>query len=125
MAITLTQVLNRQNQVFLYGHRVCDFVLRGDLGMGLDPAGPLVFAWICAFAAADGRVRELKPPLLMSVPGEGEVLQEASALERVVAWEASSAQEVSADRRWRVRRGDDVVVASLRQVALEHLLSVD
>jgi hypothetical protein len=78
MAVTLTQVLAERNQVRLYGRKVTDFALRGDLGLGgHDPEGPIVFASIDAFAVAGEPPTSLQPPLLLSVHGEGQPASDA------------------------------------------------
>jgi hypothetical protein len=120
MAITLTQVLQIENKVRLFGRTVSDFVVRGDLGLGHDPAGPLVFAWIVAYARGDGRTRSLAQPLLVSVPGAGEVVREETLAGLVAGaplWAAS------VERSWLVHQLDEVVSASLRRVALTDLLN--
>lgn len=77
MTVTLTQVLAERNQVRLYGRKVTDFALRGDLGLGgHEPEGPIVFASIDAFALAGEPPTSLLPPLLLSVHGEGEPASE-------------------------------------------------
>lgn len=70
--MTLTQVLLEQDQMLVYGQQVSDFYLRGDLGLGLDPEGPVGFAWIHAFKPATGSRCQLAVPLLLSVHGPGE-----------------------------------------------------
>jgi hypothetical protein len=79
MTVTLTQVLLMQNQLLLFGQQVSDFYLRGDLGLGLEPGGPIGFAWIHAMQAAHGTRQALPAPLLMSVHGPGEASGHPSA----------------------------------------------
>ena len=91
MTVTLTQVYFEHNQVLLFGQQVSDFYLRGDLGLGMDPAGPLGFAWIQAYQADGSGRRPLARPLLMTVHGAGEGGDPAGA---------------SDERCWRVDRHD-------------------
>ncbi len=70
-AITLTQVLTRSSVLRLLGTRITDLTPRGDLGLGLDPEGPVGFALVRAFAQAD-RWTLLPQPLVLSVFGEGQ-----------------------------------------------------
>ncbi len=74
MTLTLTQVLRQQNQVLVFGQQVSDFYLRGDLGLGLDPDGPVGFAWVHAFKTTHGERQLLPAPMLLSVHGPGEAL---------------------------------------------------
>jgi hypothetical protein len=69
--LTLTQVLNLERDLCLYGRRITDLSPRGDLGLGLDPEGPVGFAMVRAFRRAGGFTR-LAKPLVLSVFGEGQ-----------------------------------------------------
>jgi len=71
MTMTLTQVLLQQKELLLFGHQVSDFYLRGDLGLGLDPDGPITFAWVHGFKTTSGPRETLAEPLLLSVHGPG------------------------------------------------------
>ncbi len=75
MTVTLTQVLQQQNQLLLYGQQVSDFYLRGDLGLGVQPDGPVGFAWIHAMQLAHGARQPLAAPLLMSMHGPGQTCE--------------------------------------------------
>lgn len=68
--ITLTQVLNLDRDLALYGQRITDLRPRGDLGLGLDPEGPVGFARIRAVRHC-GRLKLLPTPLVLSVYGDG------------------------------------------------------
>ena len=71
MTVTLTQVLSQRDALRLYGSKVSDLSPRGDLGLGMDPEGPVGFAQIRAYRLG-GRTLLLASPLIMSVFGEGE-----------------------------------------------------
>jgi hypothetical protein len=71
MTITLTQMLTRHRTVRLYGNRIADINPRGDLGLGLDPEGPVAFALIRAFHQA-GHTTVLAEPAVLSVHGDGQ-----------------------------------------------------
>lgn len=94
MTVTLTQVMQQQEQLLVFGQQVSDFYLRGDLGMGLDPAGPVGFAWIRAYQSSNGLRQPLAAPLLLSVHGPGEASGQAAAPD---------------ERSWRVYRDASVV----------------
>ena len=70
MSITLTQLLTRRAALRLYGQRIADISPRGDLGLGLDPDGPVVFALVRAYQQG-GTTTELPEPTVISVHGEG------------------------------------------------------
>ncbi len=70
MSITLTQLLIRRATMRLYGQRIADISPRGDLGLGLDPDGPVVFALVRAYQEG-GCTIELPEPIVISVYGEG------------------------------------------------------
>lgn len=69
--VTLTQVLSLDRQLVLYGQRVSDLSPRGDLGLGLDPEGPVGFALVRGFRRG-GRCHRLDTPLVISVFGDGQ-----------------------------------------------------
>ncbi len=94
MTVTLTQVMRQQEQLLVFGQQVSDFYLRGDLGLGLDPAGPVGFAWIRAYMGANGQRQALATPLLLSVYGPGE---------------STDPRESPDERCWRVYRDASVV----------------
>ena len=71
MPLTLTQVLLQRGALRLYGSVVADLQLRGDLGLALDPDGPVGFALIRAYRHAGCGV-VLPAPLLLSVYGAGQ-----------------------------------------------------
>ncbi|OYU67320.1 MAG: hypothetical protein CFE45_43630 [Burkholderiales bacterium PBB5] len=71
MSIPLTQLLTRRAALRLYGQRIADISPRGDLGLGLDPDGPVVFALVRAYQQG-GTTTELPEPTVISVYGEGQ-----------------------------------------------------
>lgn len=70
--LTLTQVLTRHQLLRLLGTRIADLAPRGDLGLGLDPEGPVGFALVRAVEQA-GRWSLLAEPLVLSVFGDGQL----------------------------------------------------
>ena len=91
MSITLTQLLIRRAAVRLYGQRIADISPRGDLGLGLDPDGPVVFALVRAYQQG-GCTTELSEPTVISVYGEGQPpgVDDAGALGGERVWLASA-----------------------------------
>lgn len=69
-SITLTQVLALDRRVVIYGIRITDLSPRGDLGLGLDPEGPVGFALVHGFSR-NGQFTRLATPMVLSVYGEG------------------------------------------------------
>jgi hypothetical protein len=113
MTITLTQALTRRGRLELFGLKVTDFALRGDLGLGgLDHEGPFVFALIHAYSLADGPCVALPLPLIVSVHGEG------------VADTTEGAAGTHEARRWSVDRDDVVWLAKLERAKVEVLLGL-
>jgi hypothetical protein len=84
--VTITQVLALDRRVSLYGARITDLSPRGDLGLGLDPEGPVGFALIRGYRR-NGRFTVLRDPLVLSVFGDGRPADpgdgDAQASERV------------------------------------------
>jgi hypothetical protein len=68
--MTLTQVLALGRRVVLYGHKITDLVPYGDLGIGLDPEGPVGFALVRGYRRND-RFTCLPEPVVLSVFGNG------------------------------------------------------
>jgi len=68
--MTLTQVLALDRRIVLYGHKITDLVPRGDLGIGLDPEGPVGFALVRGYRRND-RFSCLPEPIVLSVFGNG------------------------------------------------------
>lgn len=68
---TLTDVLTAHRTVRLLGRRIQDLSPRGDLGLGLDPQGPVGFALVRAFSQGAGWAL-LPEPLVLSVFGPGQ-----------------------------------------------------
>lgn len=89
--LTLTAVLARQHPLRLLGMRIADVAPQGDLGLGLDPDGPVGFALVRAVEQG-GRWTVLPEPMVISVHGDGQPPLPADNLaeadERV--WRASS-----------------------------------
>lgn len=106
---TLTQVLNRNRSVRLLGSRISDLSPRGDLGLGLDPEGPVGFALVRAFQQA-GLWAALPEPLVLSVFGDGQTPAPDDA--------AAGPDE----RVWTVNSQDTVVRLALLPAPLASLL---
>lgn len=110
--MTLTQVLALERRITLYGTRITDLSPRGDLGLGLDPEGPVGFAWVRAYRRG-GRFAVLPSPRLISVFGEG----------RPAAADDGCAQP--GERLWTVAAADRALRLQLAQGALQALLDLD
>ncbi len=109
MPFTLTQVLLQRGALRLYGSAVSDLQPRGDLGLGLDPDGPVGFALIRAYRHA-GHGVVLPAPLLLSVYGAGQ------------APAADDALAGPDDRVWAVHQHDAGLLLALRPGRLIDLL---
>lgn len=108
--ITLTRVLALDRTIVLHGRRISDLTPLGDLGLGLDPEGPVGFALIRAFSCA-GRHSVLPMPLVLSVFGQGR---------------AAQADDPGADvgeRSWQAAAGDRALRVDIRHGTLEFLLA--
>ena len=68
--MTLTQVLALDRRIVLYGHKITDLAPYGDLGIGLDPEGPVGFALVRGYRRND-RFTCLPEPIVLSVFGSG------------------------------------------------------
>ncbi len=108
--VTLSQVLSLHTTVRLYGHRISDLAPRGDLGLGLDPAGPLGFASIRSVVHDQQTIR-LPKPLILSVFGEGEPML------------AGDAAGQPGERTWTLAMGDRALQLDFHQGTLSSLLA--
>ncbi|MFO1330765.1 MAG: hypothetical protein U1F56_25715 [Rubrivivax sp.] len=109
--VTLTQVLALERRVDLYGSRITDLAPRGDLGLGLDPEGPIGFALVRGYRR-NGRFACLPSPLVLSVFGDG----------RAPAPEDPDAGE--GERVWTVAAADRALQVKLQQGTLAALLQL-
>ncbi len=109
LTLTLTQVLNGHRLLRLLGQRISDLVPQGDLGLGLDPEGPVGFALVRAVQQA-GRWTVLPEPLLLSVHGDGQPPQPEDSL------------ALPDERVWRAGSQDSSVRLVLLQAPLAGLL---
>ncbi len=93
--ITMTEMLSLDNRVRLYGRRITDLAPRGDLGLGLDPEGPVGFALVRGYRR-NGLFKPLNEPLVLSVFGEGTACDpaDAEALEGERVWESALADRL-------------------------------
>lgn len=107
--ITITQVLSLDRRVSLYGLRITDLAPRGDLGLGLDPEGPVGFALVRGFRR-NGLFKRLSEPLVLSVFGEGGISDPADA------------DAMDGERVWQVALADRVLRLELQQGSLAALL---
>jgi hypothetical protein len=109
MNLTLTDVLNSQQQLLLYGQRLDDLVPRGHLGLAMDPEGPVCFASVRCYVLC-GRAVELETPIIVSVYGEGAEPGEADTVAQ------------NNERVWAGRAGDMAVRLDTNKAALLGLL---
>jgi len=107
--LTLTQVLALGRQLDLYGTRIGDIAPRGDLGLGLDPEGPVGFALIRAYRH-QGRFIALPTPLVLSVFGEGQPS------------DATDTDRRADERRWTMAAADRALRLEVQQGTLAALL---
>lgn len=107
--ITMTEVLSLDRQVSLYGLRITDLSPRGDLGLGLDPEGPVGFALVRGYRS-NGQFMRLNEPLVLSVFGEGN------------ASDPDDADALNGERVWHVALADRVLRLELQHGGLAALL---
>jgi hypothetical protein len=107
--ITITQVLALDRRVSLYGGRISDLSPRGDLGLGLDPEGPVGFALIRGYRRNGGFIA-LRQPLVLSVFGDGGPV------------DPSDADGEAGERVWVVALADRAFRLELQQGGLAALL---
>ncbi|MBI3349586.1 MAG: hypothetical protein HY020_20550 [Burkholderiales bacterium] len=93
--VTMTEMLSLDRRVILYGMRITDLSPRGDLGLGLDPEGPVGFALVRGYRR-NGLFRQLDEALVLSVFGEGRARDPADpdALDGERVWEAALADRL-------------------------------
>lgn len=108
MSMTITQWLAERDEIRLYGNRISDLQPRGDLGLALDPDGPVGFALISRVVRRGCTIR-LTPPRLLSVYGEGVPTP---------AGEDGS----SSERMWRCGAADAVLVLQIERGTLDQVL---
>lgn len=109
MPLTLTQFLRTREQRRLFGQVMSDLASRGDLGLGLDPAGPVQFACIHGVCFGDGHRLALTPPVLLAVFGPGQV-------------EGTDQANFPGERCWRAHRDDMTLRLDLHRGSIESLL---
>lgn len=107
--ITMTDVLSLDRRVCLYGVRITDLSPRGDLGLGLDPEGPVGFALVRGYRR-NGQFRRLDEALVLSVFGEGR----ASA--------PDDADALAGERLWEVALADRLLRLEMQQGSVAALL---
>lgn len=108
--LTLTQVFNLDRSVSLYGRRISDLSPRGDLGLGLDPDGPVGFALVRAFRRGSC-FKVLACPLVLSVFGDGCLPGPADRDAQL------------GDRLWRATASDCTLRLDLQRGSLTSLLA--
>jgi hypothetical protein len=111
-SLTISQVLALDRQVCLYGLRISDLSPRGELGLGLDPEGPVGFAHIRGYRH-QGNFRRLAQPLMPSVFGQGR------------ACEPSDADALLGERVWQLAMADRLLKLEMQQGGLAAFLGVD
>jgi len=107
--VTLTEVLSLDRRISLYGMRITDLSPRGDLGLGLDPEGPVGFALVRGYRRND-QFRRLNEPLVLSVFGEG------------ADPDPDDADALCGERVWRVALADRMLRLELQQGGVAALL---
>ncbi|MFG6460022.1 hypothetical protein ACG04Q_00480 [Roseateles sp. DXS20W] len=110
--ITMTDVLSLNRSVCLYGVCITDLSPRGDLGLGLDPEGPVGFALVRGYRR-NGQFRRLDEALVLSVFGEGR------------ASEPDDVDALAGERLWEVALADRLLRLEMQQGSLAALLNVE
>lgn len=110
--ITMTEVLSLDRRVSLYGVRITDLSPRGDLGLGLDPEGPVGFALVRGYRR-NGLFRQLDEALVLSVFGEGR------------AGAPDDSEALAGERVWEVALADRLLRLQMQQGSLAALLNVE
>ncbi|RZL35650.1 MAG: hypothetical protein EOP35_12950 [Rubrivivax sp.] len=105
----MTEALSLDRRVSLYGMRITDLSPRGDLGLGLDPEGPVGFALIRGYRR-NGVFKRLDEALMLSVFGDGR------------AADPTDADALAGERVWQVALADRLLRVELRQGSLVALL---
>lgn len=110
--ITMTDVLSLDRRVCLYGVRITDLSPRGDLGLGLDPEGPVGFALVRGYRR-NGQFTRLGGALVLSVFGDGR------------ASEPDDADALAGERVWEVALADRLLRLEMQQGSLAALLNAE
>lgn len=108
--VTMTEMLSLDRRVSLYGMRITDLSPRGDLGLGLDPEGPVGFALVRGYRR-NGQFTRLNEALVLSVFGEGRARGPADV------------DALDGERVWEVALVDRLLRLELQQGSLASLLS--
>jgi hypothetical protein len=109
--VTMTEMLSLDRRVRLYGMRITDLSPRGDLGLGLDPEGPVGFALVRGYRR-HGLFKQLDEALVLSVFGEGS------------RCDSDDADALDGERVWDVALADRLLRLELQQGSLAALLNV-
>jgi hypothetical protein len=117
MGLTLTEVLATHQSVKLYGWHITDLSPRGNLGLPMDPAGPVGFAAVQRCTVAE-QVFELPRLTVLSVYGEG------------IAPDASDKVAKPGQKCWQMRASDlclDVLIkrSSILELLRHHLCALE
>jgi hypothetical protein len=110
--LTISEVLSLNRRINLYGMRINDLSPRGDLGLGLDPEGPVGFARIRGYGR-NGVFTVLGQPLVLSVFGEGRPC------------DPTDTNALPGEHMWRAALADRVLRLELQQGGLAALLEGD
>ena len=108
--VTMTEMLSLDRRVSLYGLRITDLAPRGDLGLGLDPEGPVGFALVRGYRR-NGLFKRLDEALVLSVFGEGRTHDPADA------------DALAGERVWEVALADRLLRIELQRGSLAALLN--
>lgn len=109
--ITMTEMLSLDRKVSLYGVRITDISPRGDLGLGLDPEGPVGFVLVRGYRR-NGQFKRLNEALVLSAFGEGN------------ARDPADPDGLDGERIWEVALADRLLRLELQQGSLASLLGV-
>jgi len=109
--VTMTEMLSLDRRVSLYGLRITDLSPRGDLGLGLDPEGPVGFALVRGYRR-NGQFKRLDEALVLSVFGEGR------------ACDPADVDAADGERVWEVALADRLLRLELQRGSLAALLNV-
>jgi hypothetical protein len=107
--VTISEVLARKHRITLYGARISDLTPRGDLGLALDPEGPVCFAHIRGYRS-NGSFKRLRRPLVLSVYGHGR------------PGEPSDIDALPGEQVWDATWTDPVLQLELREESLSSVL---
>ena len=107
--LTLTDVLALDRRLAIYGRPITDLAPRGDLGLGLDPEGPVGFALVRGFRRSN-RFYLLRAALVLSVFGDGRAPTD------------DDPDSLTGERIWTVADADRALQLNLQQGTLAALL---